>query len=63
MIILDEQLTGRGIEFQISKWYRGPVCFIHELRPKTIVKDDGIHELLVYQNRSTFVTINEKDFY
>ena len=46
MIVLDEQLLGRGLESEIAAWYRGSVCFIHELRPQTVVKDDVIPTLL-----------------
>src|SRR5438445_6205983 len=28
MIVLDEQLLGRGLELEIARWYRGPVRFI-----------------------------------
>lgn len=63
MIVLDEQLLGRGLESKIAKWYRGAVQFIIDLRPNTIIKDDAIPELLRQQNRATFVTINEKDFW
>ena len=63
MIILDEQLLGRDIELEIAKWYRGTVQFILDLRPNSVIKDDGIAMLLRQQNQPTFVTINEKDFW
>jgi hypothetical protein len=63
MIVLDEQLLGRGLEDEIATWYRGPVCFIHELRPQTVVKDDAIPEILRLQRRPTFVTINDHHFW
>ena len=63
MIVLDEQLLGRSIELEITKWYRGKVLFITDLRPYTVIKDDAIPELLRQQNQPTFVTINEKDFW
>ncbi len=63
MIVLDEQLLGRNIETEIARWYRGSVRFITVLRPHTVIKDDGIPELLRRQNQPTFVTINEKDFW
>lgn len=31
MIVLDEQLLGRGLEVEIARWYRGAVCFITEI--------------------------------
>ena len=38
MIILDEQLLEHDIEENISKWYRGAVRFVTELRPNTIIR-------------------------
>lgn len=63
MIVLDEQLLGRGLEDEIAAWYRGSVCFIHELRPQTVVKDDAIPEVLRQQRHPTFVTINDHHFW
>jgi hypothetical protein len=63
MIVLDEQLLGRGLESSIAKWYRGAIRFIHELRPGTVVKDDAVPQLLHSQPQPTFVTINVKDFW
>ncbi len=63
MIILDEQLLGRNLEAEIANWYRGTVQFIIDLRPDTVIKDDGIPELLRQQKQPTFVTINETDFW
>jgi hypothetical protein len=40
MIVLDEQLLGRGLERDIAQWYRGTVQFITDLRPHTIIKDE-----------------------
>ena len=63
MIVLDEQLLGRNIETEISRWYQGTVQFITDLRPSTVIKDDAIPEILRRQNQPTFVTINERDFW
>jgi len=63
MIVLDEQLLGRNLEVEIARWYRGAVCFITDLRPGTIIKDDAIPQLLQQQNQPTFVTINVTDFW
>ena len=63
MIVLDEQLLGRDIENQIARWYQGAVCFIMDLRPNTVIKDDVIPRLLQQENQPTFVTINESDFW
>ena len=63
MIILDEQLLGRGIEPDIAQWYRGTGQFLTDLRPHTIIKDDAIPALPRQQPQPTFVTINERDFW
>ena len=46
MIVLDEQLLGRGLERDIAQWYHGTVQFITDLRPHTIIKDEAIPVLL-----------------
>ena len=63
MIVLDEQLLGRGLDTAIAAWYRGNVLFITELRPGTVIKDDTVPTLLQQQRRATFVTINASDFW
>jgi hypothetical protein len=63
MIVLDEQLLGRNLEYEIAKWYRGKVLFITDLRPHSVIKDEAMPELLRRQIQPTFVTINEKDFW
>lgn len=63
MIVLDEQLLGRGLDEQIARWYQGAVCFIVDLRTDTVIKDDAIPKLLQHENQPTFITINESDFW
>ena len=63
MIVLDEQLLGRNLEYEIATWYHGAVVFITDLRPYTVIKDEAIPMLLRKQPRPTFVTINERDFW
>ena len=63
MIVLDEQLLGRGIESALSSWYPGSVVFITDLRPGTVIKDEAIPMLLTQANEPTFVTINTIDFW
>lgn len=63
MIVLDEQLLGRDLETEIAQWYQGAVCFITDLRPNTVIKDDAVPALLQQENQPTFVTINESDFW
>lgn len=63
MIVLDEELQGLGLEEVISRWYRGSVILIKELRPGTVIKDEAIPALLRKAKRPTFVTINTPDFW
>jgi len=63
MIVLDEQLLGHGLEHEIAKWYPGAVCFITDLRPGSVIKDDAIPRLLLQEKQPTFITINERDFW
>ena len=63
MLVLDEQLLGRGLESALARWYRGPILFITDLRPGTVIKDDAIPLLLRQQHQPTFITINETDFW
>jgi hypothetical protein len=63
VIVLDEQLLGRGIEQEIASWYPGRICFITDLRPGTVIKDDAIPMLLAQENQPIFVTINVIDFW
>ena len=63
MIILDEQLQGLSLEAEISRWYRGRVFIVKQLRPGTIIKDDAIPILLCQAKQPTFVTINYTDFW
>ena len=63
MTVLDEQLLGRDLEQDIARWYRGPVQFVIDLHPHSVIKDDAIPDLLRRQAQPTFVTINERDFW
>jgi predicted GTPase len=63
MLVLDEQLLGRNLDATLARWYRGPVLFITDLRPGTVIKDDAIPVLLRQQHQATFLTINETDFW
>jgi hypothetical protein len=49
MLVLDEQLSGRDLETALGRWYPGPVLFITDLRPGTVIKDDVIPVLLHQQ--------------
>jgi hypothetical protein len=63
MIVLDEHLQGVGIEGAIARWYRGRVCFITELRPNIVIKDEMIPHLLRTVSQPTFVTLNWRHFW
>lgn len=63
MIVLDEQLQGLGLEDAISRWYRGSVFLVRQLRPGTVIKDEAIPTLLRRFKQPTFITINDTDFW
>ena len=63
MIVLDEQLADARIASNISRWYKGTVIPIKQLRPQTRIFDDVIPALLHSTKQPTFVTINYKDFW
>lgn len=63
MIVLDEELQGLGLEEAISRWYRGAVIIVKELRPGTVIKDESIPVVLSEVKQPTFVTINWSDFW
>ena len=63
MIVLDEQLLGYNLESSIGSWYPGAVRYITDLRPRSVIKDDNIAQLLHTQTNPVFVTINESDFW
>jgi predicted GTPase len=51
------------LEAVISRWYRGSVIIIKQLRPGTVIKDEAIPALLRRAKQPTFVTINHTDLY
>lgn len=63
MIILDESLMDQRIIDAIARWYPGKVTDITTLRPRTIIKDDIVPQLLLTISRPTFVTNNVGDFW
>lgn len=63
MLVLDEQLLGRDLKTALTSWYRGPVLFITDLRPGSIIKVDAIPALLRQQRQATFLPINESAFW
>jgi hypothetical protein len=63
MIVLDEHLPGIELPEAIGRWYRGRVCFVTDLRPGSVIKDDAVPGLLLTVDRPTFVTLNWGDFW
>ena len=63
MLVLDEQLSGRDLETVLGRWYPGPMLFITDLRPGTVIRDDAIPVLLHQRRQATFLTIHEADFW
>jgi len=63
VIVLDEQLLGREVDVAVSQWYPGSVCWVTDLRPGTVIKDDAIPALLSQQRQPSFVTINVSHFW
>lgn len=62
MIVLDEHL-GQAEFVKIRKWYSGRVRVITDLRQETVIKDDAVPQILAKEaKKSTFITINTKDF-
>lgn len=63
MIVLDEQICRARIFQDISRWYKGAVICIKDLRPHTRILDDAMPELLRRLKQPTFVTIKYDDFW
>lgn len=63
MIVLDENMQHERLIHAISLYYPGRVLAITDLRPETLIKDDGIPMLLRQVAQPTFVTINVDDFW
>ena len=63
MIVLDEQLGDARIASDISRWYKGTVIPVKQLRPRTRIFDDVVPSLLRSARQPTFITINYKDFW
>jgi len=63
MIVLDENLVHLRPDTVIAKWYPGRVCYITELRSKTVIKDEAMPTLLLQAKAPTFVTTNVIDFW
>ena len=63
MIVLDENLLGLRLNNPTAVWYPGRVCYVTDLRPSTVIKDEAIPQLLQRLKGATFVTTNVTDFW
>jgi hypothetical protein len=63
VIILDENMLGLRLDQVIARWYPGRVCYITDVRPGTIIKDEAMARLLHQARGATFVTTNVTDFW
>lgn len=63
MLVLDEQLMGRELYAELSRWYRGQIVSVLDLRPNTLIKDEAIPPLLRGLRQPTLLTINDVDFW
>lgn len=63
MIVLDENLLGLRLNNPITVWYPGRVCYVTDLRPGTVIKDEAIPQCLQQLKGATFVTTNVVDFW
>jgi hypothetical protein len=63
VIVLDENLQVLRLGNPIAHWYRGRVCYIMELDPGAVIKDETIPTYLHQLKRATFVTTNVTDFW
>jgi len=63
VIVLDEHLMGLGLDGEIRAWYEGQVCYITDLRPDTVIKDEAIPPLLQKGRKPTFVTADVAGFW
>lgn len=63
MIVLDENLQVLRLGNPLTTWYPGRVCYITDLGPGSIIKDEAIPTYLRQVKGATFVTTNVEDFW
>ena len=63
MIVLDENLLTLRLNNPIAAWYPSRVCYITDLFPGSVIKDEAIPQLLRRVKGTTFVTTNVRDFW
>jgi hypothetical protein len=63
VIVLDENLQVLRLDNPIAIWYPGRVCYVTELRPASIIKDEAVPGCLQQVKGATFITTNVIDFW
>lgn len=63
MIVLDENLQVLRLGNPIAAWYPGRVCYIIDLDPGAVIKDEAVPTYLRRFRGVTFVTTNVSDFW
>ena len=63
MIVLDENLQVLRLGNPIATWYPGRVCYIIDLDPGAVIKDEAVPTYLRQLRGATFVTTNVTDFW
>jgi hypothetical protein len=46
VIVLDENLLSLRLDNPIATWYPGRVCYITDLRPGMVIKDEAVPRFL-----------------
>jgi hypothetical protein len=63
VVVLDENLLTLRLGNPIAAWYPGRVCYITDLRPGSVIKDEAIPACLQQVKGATFVTTNVADYW
>jgi len=63
VIVLDENLQVLRLGNPIATWYPGRVCYIIDLDPGAVIKDEAVPTYLRQLRGATFVTTNVTDFW
>jgi hypothetical protein len=63
VIVLDENLQVLRLRNPIAAWYPGRVCYIIDLDPGAVIKDEAVPTYLRRFRGVTFVTTNVSDFW
>jgi hypothetical protein len=63
VIVFDENIDEKLVLARFAERYKGLVISLRSLRPRSVIKDDAVPELLLRTRSPVFVTINVKDFW